>query len=249
MNRFSVLVSNFVLRNSLRAANGLSLFIQSDDKSILFDTGPDDLFIRNGNFMNIPFHFVDSVVVSHLHIDHTGGLRYLEKAMGEMKSALRIVVPEDIESPAKVSHRGHVRSIGCPVGKSELSGISQLSVLGISQVLYPGVTVFHTETTEGLHELSLIVNSTLFVGCAHTGVEKIVQSAVSAGNEIKTVVGGMHLFNSEQRNVRRIAESLNKSGIERVIALHCSGFQWHDVFAAAGIDYSYGPVGGCYSIL
>ncbi len=40
-------------KNLLRAKAGLSLFIQDENDSILFDTGPDDSFMHNAGLMGV----------------------------------------------------------------------------------------------------------------------------------------------------------------------------------------------------
>ncbi|MDQ1351052.1 MAG: 7,8-dihydropterin-6-yl-methyl-4-(beta-D-ribofuranosyl)aminobenzene 5-phosphate synthase [Acidobacteriota bacterium] len=58
---------------------GVSYLIQEDDLKILFDVGYSDLLIKNAQKMDISLWDVDSIVISHGHIDHTGGLEPLIK--------------------------------------------------------------------------------------------------------------------------------------------------------------------------
>jgi len=56
---------------------GLSFFIETAGKKILFDTGLSGLFITNAQKMGISLSDLDFLVLSHGHIDHTGGLARL----------------------------------------------------------------------------------------------------------------------------------------------------------------------------
>jgi 7,8-dihydropterin-6-yl-methyl-4-(beta-D-ribofuranosyl)aminobenzene 5'-phosphate synthase len=57
----------------------VSYFIRDGNLTILFDVGYSDLLIRNAGKMNIPLGDVNFIVISHGHIDHTGGLEPLIK--------------------------------------------------------------------------------------------------------------------------------------------------------------------------
>jgi 7,8-dihydropterin-6-yl-methyl-4-(beta-D-ribofuranosyl)aminobenzene 5'-phosphate synthase len=66
---------------------GLSLLLETAGKKILFDTGLSGLFLSNAEKMEIDLGDLDILVLSHGHIDHTGGLaalsRYLAHAPPE----------------------------------------------------------------------------------------------------------------------------------------------------------------------
>lgn len=51
---------------------GLSLFIESDDRRILFDTGAGEALIPNAVRMGIDPNSATDIVLSHGHYDHTG---------------------------------------------------------------------------------------------------------------------------------------------------------------------------------
>ncbi|SET18036.1 7,8-dihydropterin-6-yl-methyl-4-(beta-D-ribofuranosyl)aminobenzene 5'-phosphate synthase [Natronincola peptidivorans] len=62
---------------------GVSYFIELEDMNILFDAGYSDAFIRNAQKMNISLRNIDTIVISHGHIDHTWGLYDLIKLYTE----------------------------------------------------------------------------------------------------------------------------------------------------------------------
>lgn len=62
-----------------RYEHGLSLHIQTEKHSILFDMGQSDAFEHNAKRLGIDLKKVDIAIVSHGHYDHGGGLkRFLE---------------------------------------------------------------------------------------------------------------------------------------------------------------------------
>ena len=68
------LIENLTYKQGLVAEHGLSLYIESADKKILFDTGQSGLFMQNAKKLGINIEEIDSVILSHGHYDHTGGL-------------------------------------------------------------------------------------------------------------------------------------------------------------------------------
>ena len=56
---------------------GLS-FLLEEDKKVLFDLGPSDIFIRNAKALNISLEDIDCIVLSHGHWDHGNGLKYIK---------------------------------------------------------------------------------------------------------------------------------------------------------------------------
>jgi 7,8-dihydropterin-6-yl-methyl-4-(beta-D-ribofuranosyl)aminobenzene 5'-phosphate synthase len=76
----TVLVDNTTLTDhDYRGEAGLSLLLETAGKKILFDTGMSGLFLTNAEKMGISLRDLDFLVLSHGHIDHTGGLAALTR--------------------------------------------------------------------------------------------------------------------------------------------------------------------------
>ena len=73
--KITVLIDNRCSRADLVAEHGLSLFIETDAHRILVDTGLSGKAFDNAEKLGIDIQTVDYLVLSHGHIDHTGGLR------------------------------------------------------------------------------------------------------------------------------------------------------------------------------
>lgn len=65
------------------AEAGLSFLIETAGKKILFDTGLSGLFLTNAEKMGISLRNLDLLVLSHGHIDHTGGLVTLAQHLAD----------------------------------------------------------------------------------------------------------------------------------------------------------------------
>lgn len=70
----TVLVENRSPRADLQAGRGLALHLEDDQQAILFDTGPDARLIANAERLGIDLARVGTMVLSHGHDDHSGGL-------------------------------------------------------------------------------------------------------------------------------------------------------------------------------
>nr|WP_320160998.1 MBL fold metallo-hydrolase [uncultured Methanoregula sp.] len=62
---------------------GLSFLLETAGKKILFDTGLSGLFLTNAEKMGISLRDLDILVLSHGHIDHTGGLAALARHLAD----------------------------------------------------------------------------------------------------------------------------------------------------------------------
>ena len=110
--KLTVLVdNNTLIGRRLLGEPGLSMYLETDDKRILFDAGYSDAFIRNAAKLNINLSDLDFVVLSHGHYDHTWGLIHLvERFSDTINSGIEHLQPVLIAHPhalsSKVSHIG-----------------------------------------------------------------------------------------------------------------------------------------------
>ena len=76
--KITVLTENTISKNAeisklpLQGEHGLSLFIQTQNKNILFDMGQTNLFAKNASLLSIDLQTVDFAILSHGHYDHGG---------------------------------------------------------------------------------------------------------------------------------------------------------------------------------
>jgi 7,8-dihydropterin-6-yl-methyl-4-(beta-D-ribofuranosyl)aminobenzene 5'-phosphate synthase len=100
-----------------------------------------------------------------------------------------------------------------------------------------------------LKELSLAVNTAdgvvLVVGCAHPGIEKIVEAAKTINPRIRLIAGGFHLVAASDEVIAKAVAALKDSfRVETIAPGHCTG---EPTFAALkqafGDRYLYAGVG------
>ena len=78
--KLTTLIENTTCNPALTKEHGLSLFLETKGKQILFDTGQTDAFASNAAALGINLSETDIAILSHGHYDHGGGLKtFLEQ--------------------------------------------------------------------------------------------------------------------------------------------------------------------------
>lgn len=223
MVKIVVLLENTTQSPNLKCKHGLSLYAETETHKILFDMGPNDLFLKNAEALGVDIAAVDTAVISHGHVDHCGGLKcFLEKNQ-KAKIYLR---PQTVE-------KHYVKVLGIPfyagIDRAFLSSDRFVFTDDI-HVIDDGITLFSNvagqfplpESDGNLfvkrngkmlpddfgHEQNLIMTSgdsrILICGCAHAGIVNIVRRAKTVtGNEPTAVVGGLHLYEPVKKRYER----------------------------------------------
>lgn len=200
--------------NSLKGEteNELSLFIEFDERVILFDTGQSDIFIHNAEKMGIDLSEVDYLVISHGHFDHGGGLRHFFKINKKAKIFLHINVVSDYYTRIF----GFIPDYKGPDQKviaqnSRIFFIEEDTKIDDKTILIEGFTeVFPQpkasralfEKTNNLiisdklnHELAMLLiendEIVLFSGCSHSGILNIIEEVkvITKKMRIKAIFG------------------------------------------------------------
>lgn len=102
---------------------GVSYLIREGSRQVLFDVGYSDAFIINARKMNLDVLQSDFVVLSHGHLDHTGGLEPLRKLHEEAHAASvsmkrpKLIAHPDAFLPKSIEG---ARDIGCTISPSRL---------------------------------------------------------------------------------------------------------------------------------
>lgn len=253
--KITVLLENRSRREDMHCAHGLSLYIETGERKLLLDMGPDGKFVENAKTLGIDLAEVDTAFLSHGHYDHTGGLA----AFCEVNSKAKIYVEKDAFGEYYTEREGERVYAGIdPEFRRYLDRIAFTN--GRTQ-LDPTVTIFsdvrgdryHIPMNDGMlelrkgifmqddfrHEQNLIVTEgskrVLFTGCAHRGIVNILQRAEEIlGRTPDAVVGGFHLYNPlsgelpEESLIDGIAGEFSKRTCLCATG-HCTGIAGHRV--------------------
>ncbi len=107
--RITIIVDNKA-SEGLISEHGLSFWVESGGKRILFDTGQGAALKGNTASLGIDLSSADTLVVSHGHYDHTGGMPYVIEQTPE----IRLYCHPGVVQPRYVIRDNNPKSIGMP---------------------------------------------------------------------------------------------------------------------------------------
>lgn len=264
--RISILMENRANNSGLLSEHGFSLLLEAAGTSLLFDTGASDGFLHNARLLGVDPLVADTVVLSHAHYDHAGGVPALfsRKRHGEL-----VVGRDFFREKGKHGPEGFV-ALGPGWGREAAlaagwrvriaAGVEMLTdgVHLLGGLLAPDGGYFVVKTAQGLaaddfrEELSLVVRTAeglvVLCGCAHCGITAILDAVTArfSGERIGMLLGGLHLSRLGDDALLKVAGELVGRGIPKIGLAHCSGERIHDLFPSG----PFFPVrgGDCFTL-
>lgn len=231
--------------------HGLSLYIETTNHKILFDTGTNGDFAYNASKLGVNIEEIDVVVISHGHYDHGGGLETFLK----LNSKAKIYIGKNAFDNHLIKILGLIRyNIGI---KKELKNNDRFvfadKVLKIDDELIlfgdikgdklvpKGNDKLLKRYNDGIikkddfdHEINLLINENnkfnLFCGCAHKGIVNIIEKSKEIiDGELNSVIGGFHLMGMKAENVDakafldELSTILRSNKVNNYYTCHCTG--------------------------
>jgi 7,8-dihydropterin-6-yl-methyl-4-(beta-D-ribofuranosyl)aminobenzene 5'-phosphate synthase len=270
--QITILYDAFGKRADLQKDWGFSAFIEYHGKRILFDTGDNpDILEHNAKAAGVDLSRLDFVVLSHRHGDHIGGMDYLLQVNPNVK----IYAPKENFGIFGSSLPGsfYRRDDSLPPEQRYFDGKApetlrfgsawpkaHFELIDKTTEIMPGMTlialVSDKPTTLELKELSLAIDTpdglVLVVGCAHPGIDKILDASAAIDKHIHLVVGGMHLVVAKDPDIAKAVTALHDTAkVDYVAPGHCTGeatfaalrqaFGDHYRYAGLGTRLTLGP--------
>jgi 7,8-dihydropterin-6-yl-methyl-4-(beta-D-ribofuranosyl)aminobenzene 5'-phosphate synthase len=193
---------------------GLSVWIETDDDAVLFDTGADStILLKNIKSSGIDLNKLSKIIISHKHEDHTNGI---SAVLEQTKYKPEVLVPDfdlinfKIEDP-----------------KANYIGIKD--PVQINKYIWTTGELEGTFKNEKIYEQSLIIvhddSIIILTGCSHSGIAEIVKKAkqLFPDKQISIVAGGFHLYEHSEEQINEISSKLTELNVVGIAPSHCSG--------------------------
>lgn len=235
------LIENLTYKQGLVAEHGLSLYIESPDKKVLFDTGQSGLFLQNAKKLGINLEDIDIVILSHGHYDHTGGLYlFLQK-----NTKAKVYAKSEIFTP---KYHGQNRFIGIEKNEDLLkdrfipvNAITEIcqDVFIMPDILihnpvdthFRGLTIKQNNefiTNEFTDELFLVIKQNeqinIITACSHRGITNICKTATDYFKlPVNLILGGFHMKECTPTQYVEITNYFRMLNPISVGVCHCTG--------------------------
>ena len=249
--RITVLAENTVRQANLLGEHGLAFWIEADGHHFLFDTGQGKVLHHNAKQLDIALEAAETVVISHGHFDHTGGLKGVLDSNEQVSVCLH---PAALERKYARGKTPPHRSIGIPGSDEDALRRKARCLIWTREPtkLIGGVHVTGEiarrndfEDTGGpfyrdpacaspdllLDDQALYVETSagvvVVLGCAHAGVVNTLDyvAELTGRRRIHAVLGGMHLVRATPRRLEATVEALDRYRVQRVGPAHCTGLR------------------------
>lgn len=202
---------NYQVNSKLKTAWGFGCVVKTSKELLLFDTGGNsEILLFNMEKMNIDPKWISTIIISHIHGDHVGGLKgFLEK-----NNNVTVFIPSSFPNSIRDMITNQKAKF---VKVSESRKISNF--------------IFSTGELYGPpEEQSLVINSKrgliIITGCAHPGVVHIVEKAKEMFPEEKVylVIGGFH------HPPMGVVKKFRELGVKKIAPSHCTGDPVREAF-------------------
>ncbi len=236
MNLTVLVDNNCKMGHPLLGETGLSVLLENDFHKILFDCGYSDAFIKNAYKLGADLADVNEIVLSHGHVDHTGGLLRLDSLYHKMNLAgislnqKTILAHPDVFEP-KLNEK--MIDIGFSGDCSKLCDVFDIDFSAkpkwiTPKLLYSGeIPKFYNTDYKYKDEVVLIFKTTnglvIITGCAHSSIPNIVRYAQKITDEprIDTIIGGIFLQNKSEYKIRELGIYLRSLNMRNFYPCHC----------------------------
>lgn len=268
--KITTLIENEVGHNKeLKNEFGLSLFIEDEDISLIFDTGKSGDFIFNAQKLQIPLNNIKHVVLSHSHFDHTGGIRklvdtfnnkftlHISKTFFEEKHRITGVIHEFLGNNF---NEKYILDKGININYIDTDEF-KLSKNITLFTNFKSLNNFETPTRYYFRkiydnyildsmedELVLGIDTSkgllIVCGCSHIGIANIVENIkCRTQKKIYGIIGGLHLSKASDERIEKVLKYFDECNIEFFGVSHCTGEKVTKILRESKKNFIYNNTG------
>jgi 7,8-dihydropterin-6-yl-methyl-4-(beta-D-ribofuranosyl)aminobenzene 5'-phosphate synthase len=233
---------------------GFAALVEADGRRILFDTGArPETVLANAKELKTDLGGITDLVISHNHLDHTGGLLTLRKTLlaRDPRSLTRAHVGRGIfwprPTPAGDNNgllRFKVEYEASGGGFVEHAAAAMIApgiwVTGQVPRMHPERNWFsrgRVQTPDGVQDdnipedMSLIFDTplglVLLSGCGHAGIINTLEHARKTVRDgpVHAALGGFHLLEASDEHLAWTSAQLKRFQLAHFLGAHCTGIE------------------------
>lgn len=250
--KITTVIENTSTGTNLLGQWGLCVLVEAGNQSILVDTGPSSAVCRNIDALGIDLDSVDVIVLSHSHLDHTGGLWAILNKI--KRKPMRIVAHPEVLG-LKYNRKGKTGEYsytGIPFRQGALERLGarfeltskptwladDIAVSGEEPMTTSFESVpknifvkkgseYEPDTLRDDQSLYIRTDLGLIIvlGCAHRGIVNIIRHARQLMNleTVYMIIGGTHLGPASEEQVNSSIQALKEMDRRWLGVSHCTG--------------------------
>ncbi len=252
--RIQAIVDNYSrpAEDKLATEAGLSYWIEYGEENFLFDTGDGEAIQKNMPILKRNRESIDSIILSHGHYDHTGGLGWVLCGNKEAEIFAKTTVANTLwsERITGFALAGMNEQVALEAADRfhyfeevlEIAPDFFLIPKASDRYPRPESSKFLWEGNEGElqpdsfdHECFIVVRREagliVITGCSHQGVTNMVDQAMILfpDEPVLHVLGGFHLqgrkpdFHEKEETIDAVGEYLKAQVARTIYTGHCTG--------------------------
>jgi 7,8-dihydropterin-6-yl-methyl-4-(beta-D-ribofuranosyl)aminobenzene 5'-phosphate synthase len=245
----TVLVDNKA-HEGLMSEHGLSVWVEAGRHRILFDTGQGSALPFNGPKLGVRLEEAESVVLSHGHYDHTGGIPcvisrnpavkvYCHPGVAVPRYSIRPnAQPRDIQMPGESkSYLNRMAEDKLHIVTKPLLITSEIGVTGqiprnrgFEDAGGPFFLDMEGRQADSIDDdLAMWIMSdhglVIVMGCCHSGAINTIEyiREITGNSGVAAVIGGLHLGEASSDRLEKTCEFLKTLGLKLLVPCHCTG--------------------------
>lgn len=248
----SIICENYApMSFGIMGEHGFAALVEAEGKKILLDTGQGVGILNNAKLLGKNLDEVETIVLSHGHKDHTGGLPLV---LSGGKSRVVVAHPGAFDNKfmeRKIGPQTIRVPIGIPIKRDDFGKMGATLRLSEGPVeVAPGIWFsgeiparndfelgapdLLVETPAGLAQDPFYDDAALFIrtgkglsvisGCAHRGIVNTIARALEVVGDVplNCVIGGMHLGGVSAERMSKTIEALRNYKPQIIAAGHCT---------------------------